>query len=40
MSVMHTGVLFFSLSGSGGGNVSVFVKGLPAVLEGMGRLVC
>ena len=29
-----------SLSGSGGGNLSIYVKGLPAVLEGMGRLVC
>ena len=30
----------FSLSGRGGGNSSIYVKGLPAVLEGMGRLVC
>ena len=32
----------FSLSLSGGcrGNSNVYVKGLPAVLEGMGQLVC
>ena len=36
------GVLFLSLSGSGSGrgNLSIYVKGLPAVLEGVGRLVC
>ena len=33
-------VLFFSLLGSGGGNSSIYVKVLPAVLEGMGQLVC
>ena len=37
---MQTGVLFLSLSGSGGGNLSIYVKGLQAVLEGMGRLMC
>ena len=40
MCVMQTGVLFLSLSGSGRGNFSIYIKGLPAVLEGMGRLVC
>ena len=38
MCVRQTGALFLSLSGSGG-NLSVYIKGLPAVLEGMGRLV-
>ena len=33
-------VLFLSLSSSGGGNLSVYVKGLSAVLEGLGRLMC
>ena len=33
-------VLFLGLSGSGGGNSNVYVKGLPAVLEGMGWWVC
>ena len=37
---MPTGVLFLGLSGSGRGNSNVYVKGLPAVLEGMGQLVC
>ena len=32
--------LFLSLSGSGGGNLTIYIKGQPAVLEGMGRLVC
>ena len=32
--------LFFSLSGGSRGNLSIYVKGLLAVLEGMGRLVC
>ena len=40
MCVMQTGVLFLSLSGDGRGNLSVYINGLPAVLEGMGRLVC
>ena len=30
---MQTGVLFLSLSGSGGGNSNIYIKGLPAVLE-------
>ena len=38
--VTQTGVLSLSLSGTGRGNLSIIVKGLPAVLEGMGRLVC
>ena len=29
-------ILFLSLSGSGGGNSNIYVKGLPAVLEGVG----
>ena len=33
-------VLFLSLSGSGGGNLSIYIKGPPAVLEGIGQLVC
>ena len=33
-------VLFLSLSGSGRGNCNVYIKGLPAVLEGVGWLVC
>ena len=40
MCVLQTGVLSLSLSGSGGGNLSIYIKGLPAVLEGMVRLVC
>ena len=36
----QTGVLFLSLSGGDGGKSNVYVKGLPAVLEGMGWLVC
>ena len=40
MFVMQTRVLFLSLSGSGGGNSSIYIKGLPALLEGMGRLEC
>ena len=40
MCVAQTGVLFLSLSGSDGSNLSIYDKGLPAVLEGMGRLVC
>ena len=39
MCVTQTGVLVLSLLG-GGGNSSVYTKGLPAMLEGMGRLVC
>ena len=38
--VMQIEVLFLSLSGSGRGNLSIYIKGVPAVLEGMGRLVC
>ena len=37
---MQTGVLFLRLSGSGGGNSNVYIKGLPAVLEGVGWLLC
>ena len=37
--VSQTRVLFLSLSGSGGGDLSVFNKSLPPVLEDMGRLV-
>ena len=33
-------VLFVSLSGSCGSDSSIYIKGLPAMLEGMGRLVC
>ena len=32
--------LFLSLSGSGRGNSNVYIKGLPAVLEGVGWVVC
>ena len=39
MCVMQTGFLFLSLSACGGGNSSIYIKGLPAVLEGMSRLV-
>ena len=38
--VAQTGIFFLSLSGSGRGNSSVYVKDLPAVWEGIGRLVC
>ena len=38
--VALTVVPFLSLSGSGRGNVSVYNKGLPVMLERMGRLVC
>ena len=40
MCAMQTGVFFLSLSGSGWVNSSIYIEGLPAVLEGMGRLVC
>ena len=40
MCVTQTVVLFLSLSGSGGGNASIYVKGLPEVLEGISRLMC
>ena len=40
MHVMQTGALFLSLSGGGRGNLSIYIKGLTAVLEGIGRLVC
>ena len=39
-SVVWTRGLFLSLSNSGRGNFSIFNKGLPAMLERMGRLVC
>ena len=38
MCAMQTGVPFLSLSGGGGGNLNIFVKGLPAVLERMGQV--
>ena len=38
--VVQTRVLFLSLSGDGGGTSSIYNEGLPAMLEGMGRLVC
>ena len=34
------GFLFLSLSGGGGGNSNIYIKGLPAVLERMGQMVC
>ena len=37
---MLTGVLFLSLSGSGGGNSNIYIKGLPVMLERMGHSVC
>ena len=37
---MLTGALFLGLSGSGGGNVSMYNKALPAMLERMHRLMC
>ena len=40
MCVTQVGVLFLSLSGSGGGKLSIYDEGLPTMLEGMGRLVC
>ena len=40
MCVSQTQVLFLSLSGSGRGNSNIYVKGLPAVLKRMCRLVC
>ena len=40
MCVAQMGVLFLSLSCSGGCNLSIYNKGLPAVFEGMSRLVC
>ena len=40
MCAMPTGVLFLGLSGSGRGNSNIYVKGLPAVLEITGQLVC
>ena len=33
-------VLFLSLSGSVGGNSSIYDEGLPVMLKGLGRLVC
>ena len=33
-------VLFLGLSGSGGSKSNVYIKGLPAVLEGVGQVVC
>ena len=38
--VCYTVVIFPSLSGSGRGKLSIYVKGLLTVLEGMGRLLC
>ena len=38
--VAWTRVFFLSLSGSGKGESSIYNKGLQAVLERMGRLVC
>ena len=38
--VVQTRVLFLSLSGSGEGNLTIYSRRLPAVLERMGRLVC
>ena len=40
MCAKQTGVLFLSLSGSGRGDSGIYVKGLPTVLEGMGRSMC
>ena len=37
---MQTGVLFLGLSGSSGGNSNNYIKGLPAVVEGVGRVLC
>ena len=37
---MQTGVLFLSLSGSGEGNLNVYITGLPAVLERVVQVVC
>ena len=36
MCAMQRGVFLIHLSGSGGGNSSTYIKGLPALLEGMG----
>ena len=40
MCIAQTKALFISLLGSGGGNESIYSEGLPAVLEGIGKLVC
>ena len=40
MCAMLIGVLFLGLSGDGMGNSNIYIKGLPAVLERMGQLVC
>ena len=40
MCAMQTGVLFLNLPGGSGGNLSIYLKCLAAVLEGMDRLVC
>ena len=40
MCAMQTGVVFLGLSGSGRGNLNVYIKGLPAVLKGVSWLVC
>ena len=37
---MQIRILFLSLSGSGEGNLSVYMKGIPVMLERMDRLVC
>ena len=38
--VVQTGVLFLNLIGSGRGNLSIYDKDLPAILERMGRFLC
>ena len=40
MCAMQTLVLFLSQSGGGGGNSNIYIKGLSAVLERMGQLMC
>ena len=40
MCVAQTGFLFLTVSASSRGNLSMNIEGLPAVLEGMGSLVC
>ena len=40
MCAIQTRVLFLGLSGSGRGNSNIYIKGLPAVLEGVGWVVC
>ena len=38
--MLHTRVLFLRLSGVCRGNLSIYKRSLPVVLEGMSRLVC